>query len=60
MASTLTASKLIVKISESILLNGEEQGAVTTEVIDSIGEIYKRIITIPVNDGSITSMTIIH
>ena len=55
MASTVTAGKLVVKLSESIFLNGEDHGSVNTMIVPSINEIYKRIVTIPVNDGSIGS-----
>ena len=46
MASTITDGKLIIKISESLLLNGEEQGAVTTKVLTGINEISKRIVNL--------------
>ena len=53
MASTVTSGKLVVKLSESLTLNGEDHGGITTMVVPSINEIYKRIVTIPVNDGTI-------
>jgi hypothetical protein len=49
MASTVTASKLVVKLSESIVLNGEKQGGSSTFVVNSISDIYKRIVTCPAN-----------
>ena len=56
MASTVTASKLVVKLSESIVLNGEKQGGSSTVVINSISDIYKRIVTCPANSET----TLVH
>tara|TARA_R110000824_G_scaffold28046_8_gene94624 strand:- start:1988 stop:2485 length:498 start_codon:yes stop_codon:yes gene_type:complete len=56
MASTVTASKLVVKLSESIILNGEKQGGSSTVVISSIDEIYKRIVTCPSNSETTIAM----
>ena len=53
MASNLTASNLTVTIQENIVLNGLQQGSTVNTSIASISEVYKRIMTIPVNDGSI-------
>ena len=47
MATTLSASTLTVKITESIILNGSDQGATNTLSIASINEVYKRIVTCP-------------
>tara|TARA_R100000808_G_scaffold11947_1_gene30205 strand:+ start:7267 stop:7788 length:522 start_codon:yes stop_codon:yes gene_type:complete len=55
MATLATAKTLTVKITEDITLNGVQQGNTTTDTISSISQIYKRIMTIPVNDGSIGS-----
>ena len=44
MASTISASNLVVSINESISLNGRQQGSTSTKVIASIKEIYKRIV----------------
>ncbi len=44
MASTITPSTLTVSISESISLNGRQQGGTTTKSIGSIKEVYKRIV----------------
>ena len=55
MASTLTASTLTVTISESISLNGKNQGGTTTTTVSSVGEVFKRILTVPVSgSGTIT------
>jgi hypothetical protein len=52
MATLATAKTLTVKITEDITLNGVQQGNTTTDTISSISQIYKRIMTIPVNDGT--------
>ena len=58
MASKLTASNMTVTISESITLNGKNQGGSTSITVGSIAEIYKRILTVPVStDGTITLLT---
>ena len=49
MASTITASALTVTITESIELNGKDQGGTNTLSIGSISDIYKRIVTCPAN-----------
>ena len=53
MASNVIPSTLRVTIQEDIVLNGLQQGSTTTQTISSVSEIYKRVMTIPVNDGSI-------
>ena len=45
MASTVTASTMTVSISESITLNGKNQGSTQTLSIASIKDVYKRIVT---------------
>ena len=45
MASTLVASNLTVRITESISLNGQDQGATTTLNISNIANVFKRIIS---------------
>ena len=49
MASTVIASNLKVKITETINLNGQNQGASNSLTIGSISDIYKRIVTCPAN-----------
>ena len=46
MASTITAATMTVTITESISLNGADQGATNTLSIASINEVVKRIVTI--------------
>ena len=45
MATTLTASTLTVDVTESIILNGKNQGATNKFTVSSINEIYKHIVT---------------
>ena len=45
MTSTVTAATLTVKITETIPLNGSDQGATNTMTIASVNEISKRIVT---------------
>ena len=55
MASTITPATMTVTISESITLNGANQGGTTSLSVSSIGEVYKRIVTVPVSgSGTIT------
>ena len=55
MASKVTPSTMTVTISESITLNGANQGGTTSLSVSSIGEVYKRIVTVPVSgSGTIT------
>ena len=49
MASTLVASNLTVRITETINLNGQNQGASSSLTIGSISDVYKRIVTCPSN-----------
>jgi hypothetical protein len=52
MASTVSAATLKVTITESISLNGSNQGATNTVSISSVNEVYKRIVTIPANQDT--------
>ena len=45
MASTITAASLTVKITEAVTLNGYDYGSQNTLTIDSINEVFKRIVT---------------
>ena len=57
MASTVTAANLKVSITESILLNGNQQGGTSTKTIGSINEISKRILTITTNEVTIATFS---
>ena len=56
MASTITATDLKVKITETCLLNGKDQGGTTELTISSINEIYKRIVSVPTSEIEIIKM----
>ena len=45
MTSTVTAATMTVKITETIKLNGRDQGAENTISIASVNEVSKRIVT---------------
>ena len=46
MASTITSGTLTVKITEEIILNGRDQGAINELSIGSVNEISKRIVSV--------------
>ena len=45
MATTITNATLTVTLTESVSLNGSDQGATNTLSISSINEVFKRIVT---------------
>ena len=57
MVSTITAAALTVTITESIELNGKDQGGTNTLSIASINEISKRILTITTNESTIATFS---
>ena len=57
MASSITADTMTVTVSESITLNGRQQGGTQTKNIASIAEISKRIMTITTNEATIATMS---
>ena len=57
MASTVTVGKLRVKISESIILNGENHGGTVVSTIPSIATVSKRIVDVPITEVVIASMS---
>ena len=57
MTTTLTASTMTVTLTESINLNGTNQGATNSVAIPSIAEISKRIMTITTNEATIATMS---
>ena len=57
MTSTITADTMTVTVSESITLNGRQQGGTQTQSIASIAEIFKRIMTITTNEATIATMS---
>ena len=57
MASTVVDTTLKVKITETINLNGQNQGASNTIIIPSINEISKRILTITTAESTIATFS---
>lgn len=57
MASTITAATMTVKITESISLNGKDQGAINSFTIPSVATISKRIIDVPASEVEIIAMS---
>ena len=50
MATTISNATMTVTITESVSLNGAQQGATNTLSIASIDEIFKRIVTCPASN----------
>ena len=55
MASTVTPATLTVTITESITLNGSDQGATNSFTVASIAEINKRIVNCPASEKTVLS-----
>ena len=47
MASTITSATLTVKLTESVILNGRDQGSSNELSIGNINQISKRIVSVP-------------
>tara|TARA_R110002020_G_scaffold128880_2_gene288766 strand:+ start:132 stop:599 length:468 start_codon:yes stop_codon:yes gene_type:complete len=56
MTSTLTAATMTVTVTESINLNGANQGATNTLSLASIAEISKRIVNVPASEVEVVAM----
>ena len=56
MATTISNTTLTVKITESVSLNGLNQGGTVTRTVSAINEIYKRIVTVPVSGSGTISI----
>ena len=57
MTSTLTAATMTVTITESISLNGTNQGATNTLSLASIAEVSKRIVNVPASEVEVVAMS---
>ena len=57
MASTLTAAALTVTITESIELNGKDQGGSNVLTIGSVATVSKRIVDVPTSEVEIVAMS---
>tara|TARA_Y100001973_G_scaffold105790_1_gene180313 strand:+ start:1739 stop:2230 length:492 start_codon:yes stop_codon:yes gene_type:complete len=58
MATTITAATMTVKLTESVTLNGSQQGATNSFTVSSVNEVFKRIVTCPAN--SETTVAVFH
>ena len=57
MASTVTTATMTVTVSESITLNGKNQGSTNTLSIPAIANISKRIVNVPASEVPIITMS---
>ena len=57
MTTKIVATPLVVKITESITLNGSPQGAINSRVISSVAEVSKRIVTITTAESTIATFS---
>tara|TARA_R100000234_G_scaffold3291_2_gene2734 strand:- start:18580 stop:19317 length:738 start_codon:yes stop_codon:yes gene_type:complete len=57
MSSTIGSATLTVKVTESISLNGSEQGATNTMTISSVNEISKRIVSVPQSEVTLLNFS---
>jgi hypothetical protein len=57
MATTITAASLTVTVSESITLNGSQQGATNTKSIASIATVSKRIVDVTTTEAVIATFS---
>ena len=57
MATTISNATLTVTLTESITLNGAQQGATNTKTFADIDEISKRILTITTNEATIATFS---
>jgi len=57
MATTISNATLTVTLTESVTLNGSEQGATNTLSISNIDEVYKRIVTVPTSEVTLIEMS---
>ena len=57
MATTISPAVLTVSVTETITLNGSQQGATNTHTFSGINEIQKRILTITTNEATIATFS---
>tara|TARA_Y100000310_G_C20395643_1_gene674972 strand:- start:22 stop:759 length:738 start_codon:yes stop_codon:yes gene_type:complete len=53
--TTISAATLTLTLTESITLNGSQQGATNTQTIASVNEVSKRIVTVPTTETTIVA-----
>ena len=56
MATTISNATLTIKITETISLNGSDQGATNQYTVADIDDVSKRIISIPTSERTILNM----
>ena len=56
MTTTISAATLTVTITESVTLNGYEQGSSNSATVGSVNEVVKRIVTIPTAETGLLAM----
>ena len=56
MATTIANATMTVTLTESVTLNGSQQGATNTLSVGSINEVYKRIVTVPASEVTLIAM----
>ena len=55
MTSTVSAASLTVQVKETINLHGYDQGSNNTQTIADIGEVQKRIVTVPTSEVTVVA-----
>ena len=53
MASTITAATLTVTVTESVTLNGSDQGASNALTVASVNEVVKRIVSVSTTESGL-------
>lgn len=53
MTSTITAATMTVTVTESISLNGKDQGGTNTLTVASVNEVVKRIVTVSTTESGL-------
>ena len=59
MATTISNATLTVTLTESVSLNGIEQGATNTLTIANIDEVSKRIVSVPTSEVELVAFSIV-
>lgn len=56
MATTIAAATMAVTVTETVNLNGKEQGGTSTLSVAGINEVSKRILTVPTSEVTLIAM----
>ncbi len=57
MTTTISNATMTVTLTESVSLNGSQQGATNTLSVSNIDEVYKRIVTVPNSEVEILAFS---